>query len=265
MATITVNATSTLTNREVTREVEVALVENAAGRVFVQGCEARVELKDLCGAEGKIKETVLVLRANANKPVLCGSVTPKGKSKSVPLEFTTENRPLHRELYDAARAIMVTVSETRNAIWAEEIAAKDAAATTNFPAGSVRVRWVGSEADGWVELWADEAGRTLRSPKLGGRSGDWGWMTVEDHAEATAPKAEQKADEPAVDLLSAKVPASAVVAYKRYQGDADAAWEDEDETACMLIREFGSAIEAQGLAHPKLTPIRSDDLTTHEG
>lgn len=263
--TMTVNARSTLTGDMLARDIEVTLVENAAGRVYLKGCDPRVEVTDLCGAEGKIKETVLVLQANATRPVLYGTVTPVGKSKSVPLELATENRPLHRELYDAALAIMIAANATRNAIWAEEKAVKEAAATADFPAGSVRLRFVGSEADGWVELWADDAGRTLRSPELGGRNGTWGWMTVEDHAAATAVKVEPVATEVAVDLLAAEVPPAAVAAYARYEGDADAAWEDEDEEACMLIREFGPAIEAQGLGQPRVAMAKSDELSTHEG
>lgn len=264
MPTLTVEARSGITGRMLSREIEVTLIENAAGRVFLEGSGPRVEVTDLCGAEGKIKESTLIVKVDVNKPVFFGAVTPKGKGKSIPLEFATENRPLHRELYDAALAIVRAADAARDAMWREEKAAHEAASTASFPAGSVRVRFVGSEADGWVERWVDDAGRTIRSPKLGGRSGDWGWMTVEDHAAAVAEKAEPKAGDPAADLHAVEVPAAAVAAYVRYAGDADDAWEDEDEAACMLIREYAAAIEAQGLGRPRSTLAKSDELSTHE-
>jgi len=44
------------------------------------------------------------------------------------------------------------------------------------------------------------------------------------------------------------VPSEAVAAYNRYNGNADRAWEVEDESAWSLIRSYSEAIEDQGLA-----------------
>jgi len=51
-----------------------------------------------------------------------------------------------------------------------------------------------------------------------------------------------------LSLRTAAVPKEAVAAYVRYQGNADRAWENEDESAWSFIRSYAEAIEEQGLA-----------------
>ena len=54
------------------------------------------------------------------------------------------------------------------------------------------------------------------------------------------------------ELINEEIPAAAIAAYNEYDGDADAAWEEEDETAWALIRKYERAIEAQhGIAKGK--------------
>lgn len=49
-------------------------------------------------------------------------------------------------------------------------------------------------------------------------------------------------------LRSEPVPADAVAAYQEYGGDADRAWNEENETAWSLVSRYAEAIEEQGLA-----------------
>lgn len=56
-------------------------------------------------------------------------------------------------------------------------------------------------------------------------------------------------------LRAIDVPEEAIVVFCRYRGDPDAAWEAEDDGGAALIRRFGAAIEAQGLAY---APIPRD-------
>jgi hypothetical protein len=54
-------------------------------------------------------------------------------------------------------------------------------------------------------------------------------------------------------LRAVVVPPEALAAFQRFQGDADAAWESGDhEGAAALIRRYGDAIEAQGLAYAQI-------------
>lgn len=48
-----------------------------------------------------------------------------------------------------------------------------------------------------------------------------------------------------------KVPAIAIAAYNTYKGNAERAWEAEDEQAYSLINQYRDAIEAQGMTHPQ--------------
>lgn len=56
-------------------------------------------------------------------------------------------------------------------------------------------------------------------------------------------KARKEANEH--ELLTAEIPEHARQAYRQYDGDADAAWEQEDETAYGLIMRWGPYIQAQ--------------------
>lgn len=49
-------------------------------------------------------------------------------------------------------------------------------------------------------------------------------------------------------LRSMAVPAAALAAYARYEGDPDRAWDEEDEGSWSLIRSYAEAIEEQGLS-----------------
>lgn len=61
-------------------------------------------------------------------------------------------------------------------------------------------------------------------------------------------------------LRAIAVPPEALGAFRRYDGNDERAWEAEDETAWSLIRRFGDAIEAQGLAFRR---ILAADLPIH--
>jgi hypothetical protein len=47
------------------------------------------------------------------------------------------------------------------------------------------------------------------------------------------------------ELLGTAVPVYAREAYRKYNGDADRAWESEDETAWAMISKWAPYIEAQ--------------------
>lgn len=49
-------------------------------------------------------------------------------------------------------------------------------------------------------------------------------------------------------LKTTKVPDDAVEAFRQHRGDDERAWEQGDERGAMLIRHYGEAIEAQGIA-----------------
>ena len=49
-------------------------------------------------------------------------------------------------------------------------------------------------------------------------------------------------------LKETRVPDDAIAAFRRHKGNADRAWEQDDERGCMLIRHYGEAIELQGIA-----------------
>lgn len=259
---------SSFGREQIEETVEVDLLENAAGRVFVdhgdQGAvSVKVEVTDLGDARPFIEDTRLVLRPDHTTPQLRGKVTPRGKKAPIDGGLKVEGRPLLRELYDGAIALDGQLEAARKAIWREEREQVESRAIAGFPAGSVLLRFAHSEADGWIECWRDPEGRLLRSPTLGGRSGSLGWMTPEGHATAAAGhdaaeaareaeagrrrEAEARRQE---GLLEVEVPADALAAYRRHQGDDVAAWGDEDETGAALIRMYADAIEAQGLARP---------------
>lgn len=70
---------------------------------------------------------------------------------------------------------------------------------------------------------------------------------VHDRIMAAIADAQAEAGPLKADLTSGayvEIPDAAIAAYDRYDGDAEAAWEAEDAEACMLIREWGGAIEA---------------------
>lgn len=61
------------------------------------------------------------------------------------------------------------------------------------------------------------------------------------------------------ELKETEIPQRAVNAYDQYHGDAEEAWEDENETAWALIREWTPYIEAQhGMATKKLQKIMTE-------
>jgi hypothetical protein len=67
--------------------------------------------------------------------------------------------------------------------------------------------------------------------------------------EAARPAKEAKEKE----LKETPVPQNALEAYRRYRGDEDAAWEDSNELAWSLIRQWAPYIEAQyGMDRGKL-------------
>lgn len=65
---------------------------------------------------------------------------------------------------------------------------------------------------------------------------------AEDKAEA-----EKEAEARAIELATAEVPEAALKAYRRYNGDAERAWEDGDGSAWALIRKWTPYIERQRL------------------
>jgi hypothetical protein len=93
--------------------------------------------------------------------------------------------------------------------------------------------WLVSDAD-WEILVAETADQAL-----------------EDKARETARAVVDAAR--LADLKAIEIPAQAVAAFRRFGGDFDAAWESEDETAASLIRRYGAAIEAQGIACRRIT------------
>jgi hypothetical protein len=55
------------------------------------------------------------------------------------------------------------------------------------------------------------------------------------------------------ELRAVAIPPDAVAAFRRYRGDAESAWENEDESAAAMIRHYGAAIEAQAIAFRTIT------------
>jgi hypothetical protein len=66
-----------------------------------------------------------------------------------------------------------------------------------------------------------------------------------DRGYAAAQK--QLARDRVAKLKAIEVPESARVAYEKYRGDADSAWDASDESAWALIRKYSDAIEVQGM------------------
>jgi len=56
------------------------------------------------------------------------------------------------------------------------------------------------------------------------------------------------------ELRAVDVPADALAVFRRFHGDEDLAWKSEDESAAGMIRLYGAAIEAQGLAFRRVSP-----------
>lgn len=107
------------------RTVEVDLVENAAGRVFVDYDDegfvrVLVEVTDLGAARPFLEDTRLVLRADHAAPELRGKVTPKGRDAPLDGALFVEGRPFLRELYDGAIALDIRLDAARQAIWDQE-------------------------------------------------------------------------------------------------------------------------------------------------
>lgn len=109
----------------VDRTVEVDLVENAAGRVFVDyddegSAIVKVEVTDLGAAQPFMEETRLVLRPDHGARVLRGKSTPGGWDAPVDVGLHVVAFPLLRELYDGAIALDVRLDAAREAIRDEE-------------------------------------------------------------------------------------------------------------------------------------------------
>jgi len=76
------------------------------------------------------------------------------------------------------------------------------------------------------------------------------YITAKAEAEKAARSAKEAREK---ELTETPIPQEAIDAYNRYHGDEDKAWEDENETAWALIREWSPYIEAQyGMDKQKL-------------
>lgn len=227
-----------------TTTIDVELLANAAGRVVVTHGQTAVELTDLCGLEAKIAEKTLITRPRDG--ILYGDATPKGRRQKAEAGVKIAGRPDHEALYEACAAINARIEEVRRGMWAEFRAEAEAATRAQAPDGHVALTFRRSEADGWIEIWVNAEGRELRSPKIAKQHGRTGWMTPDDYraaiealeAEVEPQTVREEAARPVV-----AVPAAAEEAYRRYDGDAEKAWEAEDEQAWGLIRKYSDAIE----------------------
>lgn len=98
--------------------------------------------------------------------------------------------------------------------------------------------------------WGQFAGHTNSLSLVS--DADWDLLAAEtaeqDRLDAlrTAQGAERDAAHLA-GLRAVAIPAEAIAAFRRFGGDAEAAWENADEGAASLIRQYGDAIEAQGI------------------
>ena len=63
------------------------------------------------------------------------------------------------------------------------------------------------------------------------------------------------------ELTETEIPQGDIMAYNRYHGDGNAAWEAEDEQAWASILHWGPYIEAQGKSNVLLHMPISDDLS----
>jgi hypothetical protein len=285
---VTVEVNSTFPGGgKLSREIEVEQLTNAAGTACILNGTAKVRITNLGAALGAdasklLVERELILGPSYDDTALRGRMTPVGKKTVADGTMRIEGRPLLLELNRHAMEINKALSACRESLWDEERHTVEAKQIAGFPAGSVVVHFCHSEADGWIEVWGDEAGHVFRSPKVGGQVGRLGWMTREDYDAAVAEADAETRDRAEAEKRSAiaakareralttvAVPDDAVMAYRRYQGDEDAAWEDENEHAWSLIREYAPAIEAQGLARPGAAVIRralrSEDMPVGEG
>lgn len=107
------------------RMVEVDMVENAAGRVFVDyGDQGAVSVKvDVIVPDvvrGFIEETRLILRPDHTMPYLRGKVTPRGWTTPLDGGLCVDGRPLLRELYDGGIALELRLNDVRKVMWDEE-------------------------------------------------------------------------------------------------------------------------------------------------
>jgi len=68
-------------------------------------------------------------------------------------------------------------------------------------------------------------------------------IRAQQQADAEASRAKKEAREK--ELRETPIPQEALSAYRHYHGDADAAWENEDEAAWALIEKWTPYIEAQ--------------------
>lgn len=246
-ATINVNANNPYNPAVVDMTtIEVELLANAAGHVVIDHDHARVEVTDLCGLESKIEERTIL--AYARDGMLVGKATPKGQKRTSDAGVRIADRPGHAALYHAALAINARIEDTRKEMWAKRHAAAEAFAKAQAPEGHVAVTFVRSEGDGWIEVWEDADGRELRSPRIAKQVGRSGWMAPEDYRAAIEVIEAARVEEATTDLdantTPVEVPAEAVAAYRRYRGDAERAWEAEDERAWGLIRQYADAIES---------------------
>ena len=238
MTTISVKAGSLRTNEKVVAgTIEVELAANAAGRVIMVAEDGvRVELTDLTPFGGKITDAVVIASPLAVEPCLEATVTVKQTGRKGTAKITLADKPLYRELYDAALDLRNRIQQVLDEFWARERGEIESSNAAAVPAGMVALRFSHSEADGWVQVYTDAEGRTLRSPKIAGERGSVAWITPEDHAAAVA---EIKPETPKAEAAPVReIPVDVAALATRY-GTADAAWEAEDEQAWAALKRYG--------------------------
>ena len=142
------------------------------------------------------------------------------------------------------RAAMVAEGKRREAIDTER---RWRAAAASCPAGHVPavVGWVNSDLMSAQYVTRD--GVEVVAGDLLERHDGFVWLSATAVAEARAERDRRtdRREELRKQLLATVVPTEAHVAYDRYQGSSDRAWDVDDEQAWYLIRRYGDAIEYQ--------------------
>ena len=131
-------------------------------------------------ARAKISDKDLWLNTRRDMPgILAGEVTPKGKRTKQPGGLKVDGNPELQELYDALVAAKQMIADTQAQL---EEASKPAPVI--IPDGMIKITFIGSKLDGWINTYRDAQGNEFDSPEIAGSDRGVAWMTPEAHAAA---------------------------------------------------------------------------------
>lgn len=241
-----------MTAEEMVKKYKIEMQED--GRIYVTGKPSAAVIAEIKSIRPEIveyleKQEAIRIAKQAEREAVWAAKRAEEKAADQPLLDEMNKRVDVLKSQMPANHVLVNVEQTGDL---------DGDPILKYTVDDIKLSWQDVNHIGWASAVRPGAMGAFESVCVCSIDADKLAEIKSRQLEETRIKAEKRAAREK-ELTETVIPADALEDYRRYHGNADAAWRAEDEGAWAMIEKWSEYIEAQyGMDHEKLIKLNKE-------